>query len=86
MEKMREEFEAWKANDTGAPVSVIVSKRELDGYSYDRLNREWVTWQAGWEASRAAQCVELPRCWNDKQRDYRDELVERFDAAGIRYT
>ena len=89
MEKMREEFEAWKANDTGAPVSVIVSRRELDGYSYDRLNREWITWQAGWQASRAAQCVELPN-WRDDGRGeamyYESDITNMLDAAGIRHT
>lgn len=89
MEKMREEFEAWKANDIGAPVSVIVSRRELDGYLYDRLNMEWIAWQAGWQASRAAQRVELP----DSERSvdcsdvlYRSDVEEALDAAGIRYT
>lgn len=52
---------------------------DFDGYGDAHKQELWETWKA----SRAALCVELPRCWNDEQRDYRDNMVDRLDDVGV---
>ena len=88
MEKMREEFEAFYSKEFGFReddpenmFSMFCDDGEFHDYYRLGVRTSWKSWKA----SRAAQCVELPRCWNDEQRDYRDDLVKRLDAAGIRY-
>ena len=85
MENMREEFEAWRAGDNEVLHSKLLTMRYGDGYLYDNLNMEWNAWQA----SRAAQCVELPN-WRDDGRGeamyYESDITNMLDAAGIRYT
>lgn len=76
MDKMREEFEVWFASIYHTPPWPT----RYDGSYYcDTANDLFECWKA----SRAALCVELPRCWNDEQRDYRDELVNALDKAGV---
>ena len=82
MEKMREEFEAWAASD-GYQLDASSDAR----FTYDFHETE-CAWY-GWQASRAAQCVELP----DSERSvdcgdvlYRSDVEEALDAAGVRYT
>ena len=77
MDKMREEFEAWFHDEYchgcgKANYGSVVTV---------------AAWKA-WQASRAAQCVELP----DSERSvdcgnvlYRSDVEEALDAAGIRY-
>ena len=58
MEKMREEFEAWYEGHC-APLESDWFKRDSDfpdDYDYFPTQEAW----AGWQASRAALCVELP--------------------------
>ena len=86
MEKMREEFEAWYEGHC-APLESDWFKRDSDfpdDYDYFPAQEAW----AGWQASRAAQCVNLP----DSERSvdcgdvlYRSDVEEALDAAGIRY-
>lgn len=73
MDKVREEFEAWAINCDLCTFAI--------GDEYKYMATEWA-WRA-WKASRAALCVELPRCWNDEQRDYRDNMVDRLDDVGV---
>ena len=79
MEKMREEFEAWWSATMNTMEMDL--HRFIDGYSCHDTNRAWMAWQA----SRYALCVDMPRCWNDEQRDYRDDMVKSLDSAGVRY-
>ena len=74
MEKMREEFEEWFKRD--------YHPDKTGPYVKDAM-------LLAWQASRAAQCVELP----DSERSvdcgdilYRSDVEEALDAAGIRYT
>ena len=78
MNKMREEFEAWAVNYN-------LARSDWGNYSDRHVNNMWKSWQA----SRAAQCVELP----DSERSvdcgdvlYRSDVEEALDAAGISYT
>lgn len=85
MDRMREEFE--KINPT--PSGVIRC-----GDSYAATDWGWVSqdyvkafkaFKSGWEVSRRDIVVKLPRCWNDEQRDYRDELVDTLNDLGVKY-
>lgn len=76
MEKMREEFEAFYSKEFGFREDNPESMFETfcddgESHEYYRLGvrAAWTTWQAGWEKSRAAQCVELPKAY------FVDELV-----------
>ena len=84
MEKMREEFEAWIRHYIGD--SWLKPDESRSGEYLD--NNTQHMWES-WQASRAAQCVELP----DSERSvdcgdvlYRSDVEEALDAAGIRYT
>lgn len=86
-EKMREAYEAFYEQymiDEGRRVEYIKNelasfRPERSKYGYSDAQEFWVIWQA----SRAALVVELPRCWSDEARDYRDDLVEVLDECGI---
>lgn len=86
MEKMREEFEAWYEGHC-APLESDWFKRDSDfpdDYDYFPAQEAW----AGWKASRAVQCVELPMVIDDAYHGevYECDLVKKvLDAAGIRY-
>ena len=77
MDKMREEFEDWWRSEGHSGFAINSS----GNYIFSHTKTAWISWKA----SRAALCVELPRCWNDDQRDYRDELVDSMDQAGVSY-
>lgn len=77
MEKMREEFEAWA-------VKYNLARADWGNYRDRHVNNMWKAWQA----SRAAQCVELP----DSERSldcgdvlYRSDVEDAIIAAGIHY-
>ena len=79
MDKMREEFESWAMSDMG-----YMCVRVGGGYKDDYMNTAWLSWQA----SRAAQCVNLP----DSERSvdcgyvlYRSDVEQALDDTGIRY-
>lgn len=77
MDKMREEFEAWFFGEFKyRPLS-----REDGSYITVSARSSWL----GWQASRAYVCVQMPRCWNDEQRDYRDNMLDSLDDAGVRH-
>ena len=92
MEKMREEFEAWCASHgyTLRPAETNCGIT-IDGqYGNQRVQIAWEAWQA----SRAAQCVELPEVrildgGRIAEIGYElavDDFERALDAAGIRYT
>ena len=78
-EKMRECFEDW-AKSEQISIEVFAEDEERAGeYYFLEAHCAWLAWQA----SRAALVVELPRCWSDEARDYRDDLLDRLDEAGV---
>ena len=86
-DKMREEFEAWYEGHC-APLESDWFKRDSDfpdDYDYFPAQEAWY----GWQASRAALCVELPRQTYDHDLDC-DTMIahhvgKALDSAGIRY-
>ena len=83
MEKMREEFEAWAANDG---YELDVSDDERFTYAFHETECAWY----GWQASRATLCVEFPSKTYSHYLEL-DIMIARhvesaLDAAGIRYT
>ena len=89
-DKMREEFEAWYEGHC-APLESDWFKRDSDfpdDYDYFPAQEAW----SGWQASRAALCVELPsRISDDSDKwsvnyDFRVGMAANsLDAAGVRY-
>ena len=85
MEKMREEFEAWhikQCEADGMDLRDIRSEldRNGDGYVYIGAQYAW----AGWKASRAALCVELPENCKGMALTV-SELHRELDKAGVSY-
>ena len=82
MEKMREEFEAWA-------VKYNLARADWGNYQNRHVNNMWKAWQA----SRAAQCVELPEVrvldgGRIAEIGYElaiDDFERALDAAGIHY-
>ena len=75
MDKMREEFEAWAINCDLCTFAV--------GDEYKCMTTEWA-WRA-WKASRAALCIQMPRCCNEQQDSYRLNIIDSLDDAGVSY-
>ena len=76
MDKMREEFESWAMSDMG-----YMCVRVGGGYKDDYMNTAWLSWQA----SRAALCVQMPRCCNEEQDSYRLNVIDSLDDEGVSY-
>ena len=73
-DKMREEFEAWYEGHC-APLESDWFKRDSDfpdEYDYFPAQEAW----SGWQASRAALCVELPSFENGSLRGYNGDCNE----------
>lgn len=87
MDKMREEYEAWFCSTMPYKIAKESWFAVMDDGDYiiTDVQAGW----AGWKASRAALCVELPKQWFDDGLDC--DLMEvhqvgnALDAAGIRY-
>ena len=86
MDKMREDYEAWFCSTIPYKIAKESWFAVMDDGSYiiTDVQAGW----AGWKASRAALCVELP----DSERSvdcgdvlYRSDVEEALDAAGIRH-
>lgn len=86
MEKMREDYEAWFCSTMPYKIAKESWFAVMDDGDYiiTDVQAGW----AGWKASRAALCVELP----DSERSvdcgdvlYRSDVEDALDAAGIRY-
>lgn len=86
MDKMREEYEAWFCSTMPYKIAKESWFAVMDDGDYiiTDVQAGW----AGWKASRAALCVELP----DSERSvdcgdvlYRSDVEEALDASGISY-
>lgn len=84
MDKMREEFEAWFLIASGVDVF-----SDRDGGAYKCEDDESTRYLCGiwlsWKASRAALCVQMPRCCNEEQDSYRLNIIDSLDDAGVSY-
>lgn len=85
-DKMREEFESWAlsyAERRNYQHMKNVTAKFPDGsYTTTWVDSAWI----GWQASRAAMCVELPKPEYSASCSYSEESVkESLDAAGVRY-
>lgn len=83
MNKMREEFENWFCSTIPYKIAKESWFAIMDDGDYIITDVQ-AAW-SGWKASRESLCVTLPRCWNDEQRDYRDDLVKSMEQAGVSY-
>ena len=86
MEKMREEFEAWYwaklHGDRNVSLRRAVFNKTSD-WSYRGLKCD-TAWCA-WQASRAALRVELPGAWILAEHEYKRQVEESLDSAGVSY-
>lgn len=93
MNKMREEFEAWFCSTIPYPIakeSWFAVMNDGD-YIITDVQSAW----AGWKASRAALCVELPSFENGSIRGYSgdcdearmvvDSVADSLGKAGVSY-
>lgn len=93
MEKMREEFEAWFCSTIPYPIAKESWFAIMDDGDYIITDVQ-AAW-AGWKASRAALCVELPSFENGSIRGYSgdcdearmvvDSVAESLWKAGVSY-
>ena len=89
-DKMREEFEAWYEGHC-APLESDWFKRDSDfpdDYDYFPAQEAW----SGWQASRAALCVELPNRISDDSDKWSvgynfgvDAAADSLDSVGVHY-
>ena len=82
MDKMREEFEAWFCSTIPYPIakeSWFAVMNDGD-YIITDVQAAW----AGWKASRAALCVELPENCKGMALTV-SELHRELDKAGVSY-
>lgn len=77
MGKVREEFEEWAIKH-----HFSVTKKP-DGKSY--VHDSTMCAFEGWKASRAALCVELPSAWRLAEHEYKRQVEESLDSAGVSY-
>ena len=86
MNKMREEYEAWFCSTIPykiAKESWFAVMNDGD-YIITDVQAGW----AGWKASRAALCVELPKQYSTDSIGSAycvDAVIDSLDAAGISY-
>lgn len=86
-EKMREEFEAWFCSTMPYKIAKESWFAIMDDGDYiiTDVQAGW----AGWKASRAALCVELPKQWFDDDLEcdlmVANRVLDALEAAGIRY-
>ena len=89
MEKMQEEFEAFYESymlGEDRRIEYIKSeiasfKPERNKYGYSDEQEFWVVWQA----SRATLRVELPGAWRLAEHEYKRQVEESLDSAGVSY-
>jgi len=82
MDKMREEFEAWFCSTIPYPIAKEswFAIMEDGDYIITDVQAAW----AGWKASRAALCVELPENCKGMALTV-SELHQQLDKAGVSY-
>ena len=76
MDKMREEFEAWCAS-----IGFTLGPNAFDNGDY-AMGYGWEEWNA-WKASRATLRVELPGAWRLAEHEYKRQVEESLDSAGV---
>ena len=83
MEKMREEYEAWFCSTMPYKIAKESWFAVMDDVDYiiTDVQAGW----AGWKASRAALCVELPQSDDDSQDAYIRRLEFELDSVGVSY-
>ena len=85
-DKVREEFEAWFCSTIPYPIAkeswfAIMS---CDDYIITEVQAAW----AGWKASRAALCVELPKQYSTDSIGAAycvDAVIDSLDSAWVRH-
>ena len=77
MEKIQQEFEVW------AIEHHFSATKKQDGVSY--AHDSTMCAFEGWKASRAALCVELPGAWRLAEHEYKRQVEESLDSAGVSY-
>ena len=82
MDKMREEFEEWFCSTIPYPIAKAswFAVMEDGDYIITDVQAAW----AGWKASRAALCVELPENCKGMALTV-SELHQQLDKAGVSY-
>ena len=83
MDKMREEFETWFCSTIPYPIARESWFAIMDDGDYIITDVQ-AAW-AGWKASRAALCVDLPQPDDDSQDAYVRRLEFSLDEAGVSY-
>ena len=86
-DKMREEFEAW-AKPIGFDVDYIYADDAFKCYCFTATQNAFDAWKSGWQASRAALCVELPKQYSTDSIGSAycvDAVIDSLDSAGVRY-
>ena len=86
MDKMREEYEAWFCSTMPYKIAKESWFAVMDDGDYiiTDVQAGW----AGWKASRAALCVELPKQYSTDSIGSAycvDAVIDSLDAAGISY-
>lgn len=86
MEKMREEYEAWFCSTMPYKIAKESWFAVMDDGDYiiTDVQAGW----AGWKASRAALCVELPKQYSTDSIGSAycvDAVIDSLDSAGVRY-
>ena len=87
MEKMREDYEAWFCSTMPYKIAKESWFAVMDDGDYiiTDVQAGW----AGWKASRAALCVELPSQWFDDGLDCdlmeAHQVGKALDEAGVQY-
>ena len=86
MDKMREEYEAWFCSTMPYKIAKESWFAVMDDGSYiiTDVQAGW----AGWKASRAALCVELPKQYSTDSIGSAycvDAVIDSLYSAGIRY-
>ena len=88
MNQMREEFETW-AKPLGFDMDYIYADDEFKCYCFTATQNVFEVWRAGWEKSRALQCVKIPK--RDEYSEIPYGTIEIFDVqqalddAGVKY-
>ena len=86
MDKMREEYEAWFCSTIPYKIAKESWFAVMDDGDYiiTDVQAGW----AGWKASRAALCVELPKQYSTDSIGSAycvDDVIDSLDAVGISY-
>lgn len=78
MDKMRKDFERWFR------IQGHIMERHpeyVECYFNPIVQSHW----AAWQASRAALRVELPSAWRLAEHEYKRQVEESLDSAGVSY-